>query len=46
MVGSALLRRIAQERCEILTADRAALDLRRQDATEAWFDAIDPTLFS
>lgn len=42
MVGSALLRRIAQERCEVLTADRAALDLRRQDATEAWFDANRP----
>jgi GDP-L-fucose synthase len=42
MVGSALLRRLAQERCEVLTADRRALDLRRQDASEAWFDAHRP----
>jgi GDP-L-fucose synthase len=42
MVGSALLRRIAPERCEVLTADRRALDLRRQDATEAWFKVHRP----
>ncbi|WP_043647334.1 GDP-L-fucose synthase [Caenispirillum salinarum] len=36
MVGSAVVRRLAQEPCHVLTADRAAVDLRRQDAVEAW----------
>lgn len=36
MVGSALLRRLARESCEILTVARAEVDLRRQDAVEAW----------
>nr|WP_148125279.1 GDP-L-fucose synthase [Azospirillum doebereinerae] len=36
MAGSAIVRRLAREGCEVLTADRAALDLRRQDAVEAW----------
>ena len=36
MAGSAILRRLAGEGCEVLTADRATLDLRRQDAVEAW----------
>ena len=36
MVGSALVRRLAREACEILTVDRAALDLRRQAEVEAW----------
>ncbi len=35
MVGSALLRRLARERCEILTGRRAEADLRRQAETEA-----------
>jgi GDP-L-fucose synthase len=30
LVGGALMRRLAAEDCEALTADRAALDLRRQ----------------
>jgi len=30
MVGSALVRRLALESCEILTAGRTELDLRRQ----------------
>jgi GDP-L-fucose synthase len=42
MVGAALLRRLAAEDCTILTAPRAALDLRRQDAVEAWFAAHRP----
>lgn len=37
MVGSALVRRLAAEGCEILTATRAELDLRRQQAVEDWF---------
>jgi GDP-L-fucose synthase len=41
MVGSALVRRLARAECRVLTAERA-LDLRRQDATEAWFEANRP----
>ncbi|MBE0533518.1 MAG: GDP-L-fucose synthase [Rhodospirillales bacterium] len=36
MVGSAVVRRLSRESCDILTADRAALDLRRQAEVEAW----------
>ncbi len=36
MVGSALVRRLAREDCEILTASRAELDLERQADVEAW----------
>jgi GDP-L-fucose synthase len=42
MVGSALVRRLESERCHILTADRAALDLRRQADTERWIDKAKP----
>ncbi len=42
MVGGALLRRLATEQCELLTVTRSALDLRRQDAVERWFDAHRP----
>ena len=36
MVGSALVRRLVQENCEVLTAERAAVDLTDQAATRAW----------
>jgi len=36
MVGSALLRRLAREGCEVLTAGREELNLERQDEVEAW----------
>ncbi|MBO0750781.1 MAG: GDP-L-fucose synthase [Bradyrhizobiaceae bacterium] len=36
MVGAALLRRLKGEHCEVLTADRATLDLTRQAETEEW----------
>jgi GDP-L-fucose synthase len=36
MAGSAIVRRLAGEGCEVLTADRSALDLRQQEATERW----------
>lgn len=36
MVGSALLRRLVDERCTILTVGRAELDLRRQADVEDW----------
>lgn len=39
MVGSAIMRRLRSEQCEILTASRAELDLTRQAAVERWFAA-------
>jgi GDP-L-fucose synthase len=36
MVGSAIVRRLARENCEVLTTDRSALDLRRQADVEDW----------
>ena len=36
MVGSALARRLAREDCEIVTADRASLDLRDQARVDGW----------
>jgi GDP-L-fucose synthase len=42
MVGSALVRRLAGEPCQILTAARDELDLRRQAETEAWMKARRP----
>ena len=36
MVGSALVRRLADEKCEVLTVGRDAVDLRRQTETEDW----------
>ncbi len=36
MVGAALLRRLAKENCEILTAGRGEIDLRDQAQTRAW----------
>lgn len=42
MVGSAIVRRLASERCDILTADRKAVDLTRQKETEEWLAANKP----
>jgi GDP-L-fucose synthase len=39
MVGSALVRRLARENCEIITAGREELDLRRQADVERWMGA-------
>ena len=36
MAGSAIVRRLARERCEVLTAARDDVDLRRQGEAEAW----------
>ncbi len=36
MAGSAMARRLARERCEVLTVARSELDLRRQADVEAW----------
>ena len=37
MVGSALVRRLAAEDCEILTVPRQVVDLRDQGAVDEWF---------
>ncbi|SUS07985.1 bifunctional GDP-fucose synthetase: GDP-4-dehydro-6-deoxy-D-mannose epimerase and GDP-4-dehydro-6-L-deoxygalactose reductase [uncultured Defluviicoccus sp.] len=42
MVGSAIVRRLSRESCEVLTVERAAVDLRRQAETEAWLAANRP----
>ncbi len=42
MAGSAIVRRLAKEDCEILVADRHALDLTNQAATEAWLERMKP----
>ncbi|KMO43975.1 GDP-L-fucose synthase [Methylobacterium tarhaniae] len=42
MVGSAVVRRLAGEGCEILTVDRRTVDLTRQADTEAWMAQARP----
>ncbi|MBI1209163.1 MAG: NAD-dependent epimerase/dehydratase family protein [Azospirillum sp.] len=42
MAGSAVVRWLATENCQVLTASRAELDLRRQSAVEAWMAANRP----
>jgi GDP-L-fucose synthase len=42
MVGSAVIRRLASEPCEVVTAPRAALDLTDQRAVAEWFAAERP----
>jgi GDP-L-fucose synthase len=42
MVGSAIVRRLAGEGCEILTAPRDGADLRRQEQAEAWMAVNKP----
>ena len=42
MVGSALVRRLGREGCELMTVRRAEVDLRRQRETEAWLEAKRP----
>ena len=42
MVGSAIVRRLAREDCDILTADRGKVDLTRQTEVEAWLAAARP----
>ena len=44
MVGSALCRRLAREPCEVVTAGRGEVDLRRQSEVEAWMAATRPEL--
>lgn len=42
MVGGALVRRLAGEDCEILTADRDVMDLKNQQQVLDWFHENDP----
>ncbi|WGR90804.1 GDP-L-fucose synthase (plasmid) [Bradyrhizobium sp. ISRA443] len=42
MVGSALVRRLVHEHCEVLTVARSELDLRRQSETETWLECKRP----
>jgi GDP-L-fucose synthase len=42
MVGGALVRRLAQQHCEVIPAGRKEADFRRQDQTDAWFKQTRP----
>ena len=42
MAGSAIVRRLRQEPCTVLVADRHELDLTRQDQTERYFSGARP----
>jgi len=42
MVGSALVRRLAREEVELVTADRREVDLRNQAAVFDWFARVRP----
>ncbi len=42
MVGSAIVRRLASEGCEILTANRSEVDLTRQSEVESWMEKNRP----
>ena len=42
MVGQALVRRLAREGCEVITAGRQDLDLKRQAEVEAWMGRVRP----
>ena len=42
MVGSAILRRMQRENCELVTAGRDVMDMRRQDQVESWFQVVAP----
>src|SRR5882672_2776393 len=42
LVGSALVRRLQREGCELLTAPRESVDLRRPDQVERWMAEAQP----
>ncbi|HWK94403.1 MAG TPA: GDP-L-fucose synthase [Pseudolabrys sp.] len=42
MVGSAIMRRLEREDCEVFTIGRAGLDLRVQASTEHWMSMVRP----
>src|ERR1700744_4896806 len=42
LVGSALIRRLQREDCDVITAPRTAVDLRRHDQVEQWMRQTRP----
>jgi len=42
MVGSAIVRRLESEQCEVITSDRQTLDLTRQADVESWLSENKP----
>jgi GDP-L-fucose synthase len=42
IVGAAIVRRLAPERCEVLTVDRKSVDLTRQMETESYIAETKP----
>ena len=44
MVGSAIIRRLRQENCELLTVDRRSVDLESQEQTERWLEDAKPSV--
>lgn len=42
MVGSAIVRRLERENCEVLVADRSAVDLTRFDQVDRWMADVRP----
>lgn len=42
MVGSALVRRLSREACNILRLERRAIDFRDQGATRIWINSVKP----
>jgi len=44
MVGSAILRRLSSERCQILTVDKKDLDLKYISAVDDWFSENKPEI--
>src|SRR6266566_1718948 len=42
MAGSAIVRRLRRERCELLVAERRELDLTRQEPTENYLSSVRP----
>jgi dTDP-4-dehydrorhamnose reductase len=44
MFGSALMRRLAREDCELVTVGRDLLDLRQQAEVQAWMNEAKPDI--
>src|SRR5665811_904701 len=42
MVGSAIMRRLRSEKCDLLTVDHGEVDLRRQAEVERWMTKAAP----
>jgi GDP-L-fucose synthase len=42
MVGSALMRRLEHENCELVTSDRSRVDLRNQSQVKTWVKDVKP----